>query len=155
MNLRYRPAIILFLVAYIIITILAYGISYAAAEMFSLPSYQELGLTLFEDPAFVMTVPYHLLINLVIWTLFAYLYIKKSMQHGLILKESVNLGLFWLILAMIVDVIAFVLIKSPYSLTARQFYIEYQPWITITYLLVILGPLLAGWVNVKVRLRTR
>lgn len=141
MNLKYRRAILFFILAYIIVTILAYGSSYAAAAMYNLPSFQELGLTMFEDPAFVMTVPYHLLINLVIWTLFAWIYLRKSPG-----KQSVSLGIFWLILAMIVDLIAFVLIKTPYSLTARQFYIDYQPWITITYILVLVSPLLAGWI---------
>lgn len=144
MNLRYKSTVFLFIVAYIIVTILAYGISFAAAEIYHLPSFQELGLTMFEDPAFVMTVPYHLLINLVIWTLFAWIYLRKGSP-----KEAVKLGIFWLVFAMIVDLIFFVLIKTPYSLTAHQFYVEYQPWITLTYLIVFVSPLLAGLMSAR------
>jgi hypothetical protein len=143
MNLRYKKALLHFLWAYIVVTILAYGISYAAAAIYKLPSYQELGVGLFEDPAFVMTVPWHLLINLLVWVFFGYLYLKKRKAAGHLRQEAGYLGAFWLVIAMLVDVIFFVLIPSPFSLTARQFYIEYQPWISITYLIVFISPLIS------------
>ena len=129
-KLNLKSATILFIWAYIIVTILAYSISIAAAMIFKLPSAQELGLSLFEDPAFVMTIPYHLLINALIWTLFSYIYFRKNKNRPNGLSEAIYLSAFWLVFAMLVDLVGFVLIKSPVSLTPHQFYIEYQPWIS-------------------------
>lgn len=135
----FKKALINFTWAYIIVTILAYSISYLAAIMFKLPS---LGGSPFDEPAFVMTVPYHLLINLLVWTFFGYLYFKKKQTNQYHLKEAMYLSCYWLVIAMIVDLVGFVLIKSPVSLTPYQFYVEYQPWISITYLIVFISPLI-------------
>jgi len=142
-KLNFKKAIVNFAWAYLVVTILAYSISILFGIIFKLPSYQDLGVSLFEDPAFVMTVPYHLLINLLTWTLFSYLYFKKKEGNKYLLKEAFHLSCFWLVLAMIVDFIGFVLIKSPLSLTPHQFYVEYQPWISITYLLVFISPFIS------------
>lgn len=141
MKINIKKAILNFIWAYIIVTILAYSVSYLAGSIFKLPSYIDLGVSLFEDPAFVMTVPYHLLINLLTWTIFSHFYFRKKSTVTLIWQEAFRLGLFWLLVAMMVDFIGFVLIKSPISLTPHQFYIEYQPWISITYVIVLLSPL--------------
>lgn len=130
-----------FLWAYIIVTILAYSLSYAVGIIFNLPSAAELGVSMFEDPAFVKTVPYHLLINLLCWTFFGYRYFKKTGAYHL--EEAFYLSCCWLITALIVDFTGFVLIKSPVSLTPHQFYIEYQPWISITYAIVFISPLIS------------
>jgi len=87
-----------------------------------------------------MTVPYHLLINLICWTLFSYIYAKKKGDAIYSFKEAMHLGLLWLVVAMVVDFIGFVLIKSPVSLTPHEFYIDYQPWISITYFIVLISP---------------
>jgi len=142
LKLNIKKALICFTWAYIIVTILAYALSITAGIVFKLPSAQELGVSMFEDPAFVMTVPYHLLLNLLVWTFFSYRYFKKKENNQYFLKEALNLSGCWLVVAMIVDYIGFVLIKSPISLTPHQFYVEYQPWISITYLIVFISPLL-------------
>jgi hypothetical protein len=143
MKSNVKKSVILFLLSYIIVTILAYGSSFAAAMLFKLPSHIDPGVSIFEDPAFVMTVPYHLLINLLIWVLFSYLYLRK-VDKQYFWKEMYILSVTWLIAAMFVDLVFFVLIKTPYSLTAHQFYIEYQPWISITYFIVLLSPFIAA-----------
>lgn len=140
MKVSFKRAILNFVWAYIIVTILAYSISIMAAIIFKLPSYQDLGVSLFEDPAFVMTVPYHLLINLLVWTLFSYWCLRKQNLSEYGLKDIFYLSTLWLVLALIVDFVCFVLIKTPLSLTPHQFYVEYQPWISITYLLVFISP---------------
>lgn len=141
MKFNFKKAIINFVWAYIVVTILAYSLSYLVGSIFNLPSYIDLGVSLFNDPAFVATVPYHLLINLLCWTFFTHFYFRKKESDAYRLKESIFLGIFWLIMAMIVDLTGFVLIKSPVSLTPHQFYVEYQPWISITYLIVLVSPL--------------
>lgn len=140
MKFNFKKAIINFILAYIIVTILAYSLTIIVGIVFKLPSSEDLGVNMFNDPAFVMTVPYHLLINLLTWTLFSCFYFKKNEKNKYFFNESVFLGFFWLVTAMIVDLIGFVLIKSPISLTPHQFYVEYQPWISITYFIVLISP---------------
>lgn len=153
-GLRFKKATLHFIWAYIIVTILAYGISFAAGIIFKLPSHLDLGVGIFEDPAFVMTVPYHLAINLVIWVLFSYFYLRKPVNKNYLLREAFNLAVYWLLAAMIVDVIFFVLIKTPYSLTFHQFYVEYQPWISITYLIVFVSPFISHAIINRKRIYT-
>jgi len=145
MKLNFKKAISNFVYAYVLITILAYSSSFAAAIIFKLPSYKDLGVSQFQDPAFVMTVPYHLLINLFCWTFFSFLYLKEMKKEDNInlFKEASYLSLIWLIIALIVDLISFVIIKSPISFTPYQFYVGYQPWISITYFIVLISPVIS------------
>jgi hypothetical protein len=147
MKINFKRAGINFVLAYLVVTILAYGVSFLAEIIFQLPSMEELGVTMFESPTFVMTVPYHLLINFLVWTGFSWLYFRKAEGRTILFKEYLHLALFWLVLAMLTDLIAFVLIKSPFSLTPHQFYVEYQPWISLTYLIVLVSPLVYGAVS--------
>ena len=141
MRFSFKYAMINFLWAYIIVTLLAYSLSYAMGTIFNLPSAEELGVSMFEDPAFVKTVPYHLFINFICWTFFGYRYLKKI--NAVHIQFTYYLSCGWLIVAIVVDFVGFVLIKSPVSLTPYQFYIEYQPWISVTYAIVFISPLVA------------
>ena len=143
MKLNFKKAILNFVYAYVLVTILAYSASFAAAIIFKLPSYKDLEVSQLKDPSFVMTVPYHLLINLLCWTFFSFLYLKERKNNINLFKEASYLGLLWLIIAMIVDLISFVIITSPISLTPYQFYVEYQPWISITYFIVLISPVIS------------
>ncbi len=143
MKLNFKKALLFFVYSYTIVTILASGITALFISVYKLPSYIDLGLTMFDDPGFVMTVPYHLLINLVCWTFYGYIYLRKRMNDKFILKEAVYLGCFWLAVALPLDLVGWVLVKHPYSLTFHEFYIEYQPWISITYLIVLISPVIS------------
>jgi len=150
MNLKLKSAWLNFLWAYLLITVLAYGVSYGAQALYDLPSAYELGLPMFEDPAFKKTVVYHLLINLVMWVFFAYRYFKPQRSELTRWKQALPLCILWLVTALLVDLVFFVLIKSPISLTFHQFYIEYQPWISLTYLILFISPIIAlYWVMRK------
>ncbi|WP_319560752.1 hypothetical protein [Marispirochaeta sp.] len=141
MNLKH--AIVNFLLAYIVVTVLCYGSTIIVGILLGLPFGEELGVGALEDPAFLLTVPYHIIINALTWMGFGYLYLKKTGSHETSLLGAFSIGALWLAIALVIDVFAFVLIKSPYSMTAREFYIDYQPWITLTYLTVIGGPVAA------------
>lgn len=143
MKINFKKAIINFILAYIVVTILCYSVTIITGIVLKLPTAEELGVGIFKEPAFVLTVSYHLLINLFVWTIFAWFYFRKNDNDTSKLKESVFLGFFWLITALLIDMIGFVIIKSPFSMTFYQFYIEYQPWISITYFFVFIGPILS------------
>lgn len=156
MKFNFKKALLYFVYSYIIVTILASGISALAEIVFKLPTYIELGLTMFDDPAFRMTVPYHLLINLVCWTFYGYIYLRNKVNDKYILKEAAFLGCFWLAVALPLDLVGWVLVKHPYSLTFHEFYIEYQPWISITYLIVLISPVISyGLLTLKKSFKNR
>lgn len=43
------------------------------------------------------------------------------------------------------DVFGWVLIKHPWSLSFKEFYVDYQPWITLIYIAIFAGPLVGYW----------
>ena len=145
MKFDFRKAILNFVYAFVLVTILTFASSAVAALLFKLPSYKDLGISPFQDPSFLKMVPYRILINLLCWIFFSFLYLKakKNEVKFISLKEASYLGLLWLVLAMIADFISFVLIDSPMSFTPHQFYVENQPWITILYFIVLIAPLIA------------
>jgi hypothetical protein len=147
------PALIYFLVAYVVVTVLAAGLTLTYGAINSSPDPHELGIGMLEAPAFVATVPYHVLIMLLMWPLFAWLYFRKrrpanAQEES---KQTLLLAFLWLISAMVVDFVGFVLIKNPWSMTTRELYVDYQPWITLIYVSIFLSP----WIRLGLsRLRT-
>ena len=140
-RLALLPALIYFLIAYVLVSILAAAVSETYATINHsrdpLP-----GESILQAPAFVATVPYHVLIMLLVWPVFAWMYFRKrrpaDAQHER--KLSLQLGTLWLVSAMLVDFVGFVLIKSPWSMTPHELYVEYQPWISLIYLAIFLSP---------------
>jgi hypothetical protein len=146
-KLHLKRALVLFAAAYIIVTILAVTISITYGILANLPEPPP-GTSPVKAPVFLATVPYHVLVMLIIWPIFAAFYFKKSPKRNPAQQkqETFRLALLWLALAMIVDYVVFVLIKTPFSLTFYQFYVDYQPWISLIYLAIFLSP----WIRLGV-----
>lgn len=91
--------------------------------------------------AYEKTKPWHPLYNLLVFPLFAGIYLNSLsvLDYQSVLATS----LLWGTLTIIIDLIGWVLIRHPWSLTFRQFYIEYQPWITLIYLAIYASPFIA------------
>ncbi len=87
------------------------------------------------------TRPWHPLYNIIIFPLFAWLYLRAVGDATL--DDAILTALIWGTLTIIFDLFGWVIIKHPWSLSWREFYIDYQPWITLTYLVIYLSPLLA------------
>jgi hypothetical protein len=88
-----------------------------------------------------MTKPWHPLYNIIFFTLFGLLYLRKV--KDLTLGKAMATGALWAGISIVIDLVGWVLIKHPWSLTFRQFYIEYQPWITLVYLAMFIAPVIA------------
>jgi hypothetical protein len=146
MKLNLTRALALFFAAYIIVTFLAAGITEGYGMISKLPPSPE-GVSPVKMPVFTATVPYHVLVMLIVWPLFAGIYFKKSRSknHGDERSETRNLAFVWLASAIIVDFVGFVWIKSPYSLSPHAFYVDYQPWISLIYLSIFLSPWIRLW----------
>ncbi len=143
-GLDIKRAFIYFLVAYGVVTILATAVTLLYGLIYHSPQPEELGVSLLKAPSFVATVPYHVLIMLLVWPVFAWVYLRKRQPRNRDgeLGESLRLSFFWLAAAMIVDFVCFVIIKHPWSLTPHEFYIEYEPWIGLIYTAIFLSPLI-------------
>ena len=140
-KLNSKRAFIAFLIAYIIVTILATASSIWYAVFFNVPA-QKSGESILKAPNFVATVPYHVLIMFIIWPLFARYYFKKRIPE---FKETLNLAFFWLIAAIVLDYLAYVVPTHSYSLTHYEFYVIYQPWISLIYLAIFCSPFIFRW----------
>lgn len=135
-----RKAFGYFVLAYGVVTLLGILLTIAFAVIFKPPGPQEPGAPLSQAPAYLMTLPYHPLLNL-FWLPFAWLYLRTYTIDNRLL-EAFRLGAFWTALSMLVDLVGWVLIPHPWAMTFRQFYVGYQPWITLIYLVIFASPVL-------------
>ena len=86
------------------------------------------------------TKPWHPLYNIVIFTVFGFIYMNGLSNPTI--TEALITGAIWGSICIVFDVFGWVIIKPPWSLTFKQFYVEYQPWITLIYIAIFIGPLL-------------
>ncbi|MCL4528077.1 MAG: hypothetical protein M1282_01540 [Chloroflexi bacterium] len=138
--LKPAKAVLYFVFAYWIITILGVLLTMAFAIIFHPPSPEELGVTASKAPAYLMTLPYHPLLNLV-WLPFAWLYLR-GFAIEIRKSEALRLGIFWAFICVVLDLISWVLIPHPWAMTFKEFYVDYQPWITMIYLIIFASPIL-------------
>lgn len=84
------------------------------------------------------TKPWHPLYNIIIFPIFAYFYF--SAFETVSFQNVIYTSLIWGTITVVFDVIGWVLIKHPWSLTFKEFYIDYQPWITLIYITIYASP---------------
>ena len=75
------------------------------------------------------TKPWHPLYNIVFFSLFGWLYMRALPDPTL--SEALITGAIWVSICIVFDLFGWVIIKHPWSLTFKQFYVDYQPWITL------------------------
>jgi hypothetical protein len=151
---RLGKAILHFALAYWIVTILGTLLTIAFMLIFHPLSPQELGVTASKAPAYLMTLPYHPLLNL-FWLPFAWLYLRLF-PAGDRKGEAFRLGIFWCFICIVLDLIGWVLIRHPWAMTFKEFYVDYQPWITLIYLIIFATPILVAAFSVRgIHLQTR
>lgn len=139
-----RKAALYFLYSYWIVTILGTLLTILFAVLFNPPSPEELGVTSSQAPAYLMTVPYHPLLNLAVWPWFAWLYWRALSPTVNRKREVLVLGSLWAVATIVIDLVGWVLIPHPWVMTFKEFYIDYQPWITIIYLIIFTSPMAAA-----------
>jgi hypothetical protein len=144
-GLLVRRAAATFVAAYLIVTVLASAvtITYAAIEHTGAADAGAASPVL--SPSFSATVPYHVMIMLLVWPVSAWIYLRplRLADRRDRMRHTALLSTFWLLAAMAVDFLGFVVIKNPWSLTPHQFYVDYQPWITLIYVSIALSPWIA------------
>lgn len=86
------------------------------------------------------TKPWHPLYNIVLFTLFGWLYLRGIPIPSF--AEALITSGIWAGICIVFDVFGWVLIKHPWSLSFKAFYVDYQPWICLIYLAIFMGPVL-------------
>ncbi len=86
------------------------------------------------------TKPWHPLYNIILFSFFGWLYMRNIPAPTI--GEAVITGGIWAGICIVFDVFGWVLIKHPWSLSFRGFYLDYQPWITLIYIAIFLGPII-------------
>ena len=106
-------------------------------------SIKDTGMSLFGigSVMYEMTKHWHPLYNIILFTLFGLLYLRKVKE--LTYKKALLTGVLWSGISIVIDLFGWVIIKHPWSLTFKQFYVEYQPWIVIIYLMIFLAPVVS------------
>lgn len=84
------------------------------------------------------TKPWHPLYNIILFSLFGWLYMGGLPVPTL--GEALVTGALWMGICVVFDLFGWVLIKHPWSLGLKAFYVDYQPWLTLIYLAILLGP---------------
>ena len=88
-----------------------------------------------------MTKPWHPLYNIILFTVFGLLYLRKV--NNLTLKKAMATGALWAGISIVIDLVGWVLVPHPWSLTFKEFYIDYQPWIALVYLAMFIAPMIS------------
>ncbi len=86
------------------------------------------------------TKPWHPLYNIVFFSLFGFIY-NCGLENASF-ENALITGLIWTGICIVFDVFGWVIIKHPWSLTFKEFYVDYQPWITLIYTAIFCGPVL-------------
>lgn len=139
-TLNLRRATVAFLTAYITITILGTLLSFGIAAVWRLPpSTQPM-----QNKAYLLSEPFLPGLNLVVWMFCSWIYFRRTSESSARRADTLILGAFWLLVALPLDYMAFVLIKTPLSLSPFDFYVGQFPWIYLIYLAVFTAPFCYG-----------
>ena len=84
------------------------------------------------------TKPWHALYNIIVFPIFAYLYFNGL--ETVTLSNVIVTSIIWGTITVLFDLIGWVLIKHPWSLSFKEFYIDYQHWITLIYIAIYASP---------------
>lgn len=141
MSSSFTKAVLYLLTAYFVTTIFGALLSIVLGYALGLPSYIEAGVKPSQSPAYKVTEPFQPVLCLIFYSLMAYRNLRRVSKEEL-REAAFRLGYVGLIGSILIDFVSFVLIPHPYSFTPQEFYIGYQPWITVIYAAIFLSPLL-------------
>jgi hypothetical protein len=139
---RLGMATLYLFLAYWIVT--ALGILLTIVFAVTLRPFSSVAVPMLQVPAYVMSVPFHPLLNLLVWPVFGWLYLRRSTPNSERQMEALRLGLFWFVATAVIDLFGWVLVPHPWHMTLDQFYVGYQPWISLIYLVIFISPILAA-----------
>jgi hypothetical protein len=140
---NWKKATLLMLGAYWIVTLLVIGFMFVLDAFYHFPKAAELGVSAGQSPAYLATIPFHPLFNLPVWLWFGFLYLK-DFAPAKRQEEAWRLGIFWTAICIVKDFIVWVAIPWSWQMTLHEMYVEYQPWLTLIYVVILLAPAMAA-----------
>jgi hypothetical protein len=129
--------------AYIVVTLVGIGHTIFNWKVLKMEIKAEKLTSMYDIVPYTRTVPFHPLYNIIIWPIFAYIYLLQVGSSN-VWGDALFLGASWGIITIVLDLIGWVLIKHPWRMTFKEMYVDYQPWITLIYIAIFLSPLIAA-----------
>ena len=96
--------------------------------------------------AYERTRKYHPIYNLILFSYASWLFLRGELY--LTAGIALQTGFIWLVLDALLDMLLGVVIKHPFAKSWKDYYIGDQPWVTLSYLAVLLAPML-GYVMTR------
>ncbi|MFH5244390.1 hypothetical protein [Antrihabitans spumae] len=132
-------ALLTLVVAYVAVSTLGFGIYLGVAAVMGQSPWDEVAVR--DNIAYQRVAVILPILNLAVWTCAARWYFSgRRLRY-----PAWPLGLAWLIVALLLDYLAFVVPTHPLSLDHTSFYLEQGPWIYLTYLAVAVSAFLGRW----------
>jgi hypothetical protein len=135
-SLNVKWGITTFILSYIVLTILGFAAYYILAVLMHVSLSANFNIQ--TDKAYQLSQRIMVLINFATWFGFAWMYFQQTALQSM--KHAWALGGFWLILALPIDYIGYVVAPTPDQLTAHEYYVGQFPWIYMVYVIVLIAP---------------
>jgi hypothetical protein len=129
--------------AYILVTLVGIGHTIFNWSVLKMEIQVEKVTSMYDIVPYAKTVPFHPVYNIIIWPICAYIYFLQVSPVN-VWKEALVIGASWAIITILIDLVGWVVIKHPWSMTYKEMYVDYQPWITLIYLTIFISPFIAA-----------
>ena len=129
--------------AYIVVTLVGIGHTIFNWKILKMEIKVEKVASMYDVVPYAITVPFHPLYNIIIWPIFAYIYLLQTTPAN-VWKAALALGGSWTLITIVIDLFGWVIIKHPWRMTFREMYVDYQPWISLIYISIFVSPLIAA-----------
>lgn len=125
-------------VAYSVVTLVGLIHVIILSRVFGVPGYKEAGVPFMKSPAYVKTKPYQPIYNIILFPIFIWICLQgfgtANTVHALY-----QIAITWTIVSIMIDFISWIVIPHPFRFTLKEFYIDYQPWISLIYLSIFVS----------------
>ncbi|MBX3094861.1 MAG: hypothetical protein KF680_10060 [Cryobacterium sp.] len=136
------PALLWFAAAYLLIALISMAHVVYNVKVKQLTDRAE-GASILHLEAYRETLRWQPLFALGVFSIVSYIYFGTVLIAE-VWPAAVALGLTWVAMTAIVDLIARVVLRHPWSLTVRELFVEQQPWQGLAYAAIVAAPLLAA-----------
>lgn len=132
-----------FWTAYVVVTAVGIGHTVFNWKILKMTDEGIRVLSVYDISSYRATLPWHPFYNIVLFPVAASAYFAIVRPDD-VWAHAWTLAFTWALVAIVVDVIGWVLIRHPWSMTWHGMYVEYQPWLTLIYAAIFVAPLIAG-----------
>lgn len=137
-----------FWVAYIAVTLVGIGHTIFNWKVLKMENKKEMITGMYDVVAYAKTVPFHPLYNIILWPVCAYFYLLQTGSSS-VWTDALFLGASWMLITIVIDLFGWVLVRHPWRMTFKEMYVDYQPWITLIYLSILVSPFIAAFLFVR------